>query len=41
LRYTIKGGMIFDVAELLADVRALVVQSYADDDAVRPLPARS
>ena len=36
LRYTIKGGMIFDVAELLADVRAMVVQSYADDEAARP-----
>jgi imidazolonepropionase len=41
LRYTIKGGMIFDVDELLADVRALVVQSYADDEAARPRPARS
>jgi hypothetical protein len=25
---------------LLADVRAMVVQSYADDEAARPLPAR-
>jgi hypothetical protein len=33
--------MIFDVDELLADVRALVVQSYADDEAARPRPARS
>jgi imidazolonepropionase len=41
LRYTIKGGMIFDVAELLADVRALVVQSYAEDEAARPPSARS
>jgi hypothetical protein len=40
LRYAIKGGMIFDVDELLADVRALVVQSYADDEAARPLPSR-
>ena len=45
LRYTIKAGMVFDVAELLADVRALVVRSYADDDpadaAARPRPPRS
>ncbi len=36
LRYTIKAGMVFDVAELLADVREMVVQSYADDPSERP-----
>jgi imidazolonepropionase len=36
LRYTIKGGTVFDVDELLADVRAMVVQSYADDGSERP-----
>ncbi len=33
LRYTIKGGVIYDVDELLADVRAFVKQSNAEDDA--------
>jgi hypothetical protein len=32
--------MVFDVDELLADVRALVVRSYEGDEAERPLPAR-
>ncbi len=36
LRWTIKAGMVFDVAELLADVRAMVVQSYEDDPSARP-----
>ena len=31
LRYTIKDGMVFDVDELLADVRALVVASWAEE----------
>lgn len=36
LRYTIKGGVIYDVDELLADVRSLVAQSYADAPEQRP-----
>lgn len=36
LKYTIKAGMVFDVDELLADVREMVVQSYADDPSERP-----
>ncbi|HUB46090.1 MAG TPA: amidohydrolase family protein [Acetobacteraceae bacterium] len=36
LRYTIKGGVVYDVAELLADVRALVEKSYAEAPEVRP-----
>ena len=31
LRYTIKDGVIYDTAELLADVRALVKASWAED----------
>jgi len=31
LRYTIKGGVVYDTAELLADVRALVKDSWAGD----------
>ena len=30
LRYTIKDGVIYDIGELLADVRALVAKSFAD-----------
>jgi imidazolonepropionase len=29
LKYTIKAGLVFDPEELLADVRALVKESYA------------
>ncbi len=36
LRYTIKGGVVYDVDELLADVRALVERSYADAPEQRP-----
>ena len=35
LKYTIKDGVIFDTAELLADVRALVEETWAED-----VPAR-
>ena len=35
LRYTIKDGVIFDTAELLADVRELVRETWAED-----VPAR-
>lgn len=31
LRYTIKGGVIYDTAELLADVREMVAASWAED----------
>ncbi len=31
LRHTIKGGVIYDAAELLADVRALVKRSFKDE----------
>jgi imidazolonepropionase len=36
LRFTIKGGVIYDVDELLADVRALVAKSYEDEPEARP-----
>ena len=36
LRHTIKGGVIYNAEELLADVRALVTRSFADDPAGRP-----
>ena len=35
LRYTIKDGVVYDTAELLADVRELVRESWAED-----VPAR-
>jgi imidazolonepropionase len=35
LKYTIKDGVIFDTAELLADVRELVKETWAED-----VPAR-
>ena len=35
LKYTIKDGVIYDTAELLADVRELVKESFAED-----VPAR-
>jgi imidazolonepropionase len=31
LRYTIKDGVIYDTAELLADVREMVKASWAED----------
>ncbi|HWK44527.1 MAG TPA: amidohydrolase family protein [Stellaceae bacterium] len=36
LRYTIKDGVIYDVGELLADVRAMVAKSYAEDAPAAP-----
>lgn len=37
IQYTIKDGVVFDVAELLADVRAMVKESFADgEDDDRP-----
>ncbi len=36
LRYTVKGGVVYDVEDLLADVREMVVRSYEDDPSERP-----
>jgi imidazolonepropionase len=36
LRYTVKDGVIYDVGELLADVRALVARSFTDEPAAEP-----
>lgn len=36
LKLTIKDGIVFDTAELLADVRKMVDESWAGDDADRP-----
>jgi imidazolonepropionase len=31
LRYTVKGGVVYDAGQLLADVRALVKDSWEGD----------
>jgi imidazolonepropionase-like amidohydrolase len=36
LRFTIRGGVVFDAAELLADVRAMVAQSWELEPEARP-----
>ena len=36
LQYTIRAGVVYDVEELLADVRALVDSSWEGDDSDRP-----
>ena len=36
LKLTIKDGIVYDTAELLADVRKMVEESWADDDGERP-----
>lgn len=36
LKYTIKDGILYDTAELLADVRAMVDKSWADSPLERP-----
>jgi Amidohydrolase family len=40
LSYTVKDGVIYDTAELLADVREMVKESWADDEPTRK-PTRS
>lgn len=39
LRYTIKGGMVFDVAELLSDVREMVAKTWPDGEGPFVVPA--
>ncbi|MBN9064928.1 MAG: amidohydrolase family protein, partial [Rhizobiales bacterium] len=38
IEYTIKGGVIYDPAALLADVREMVAQSFASGEDTRPRP---
>ena len=41
LRYTIKDGVVYDTAELLADVRELVRESWAEDVPARFRPPQA
>lgn len=41
LRLTIKDGIVYDTAELLADVRRMVDESWAGDEEGRPASARA
>jgi len=36
IQYTIKDGVIYDPAELLADVREMVAESFAEGEDTRP-----